>query len=65
VVATKDPLGRPIFWFTAVPIENVEPGTDRFAIGENQVSVTPLRLDITDEQCLEECRTRLPFTSPG
>ena len=65
VVATKDPLGRPIFWFTAVPIENVEPGTDRFAIGQNQVSVTPLRLDITDVQCLEECRTRLPFTSPG
>jgi hypothetical protein len=29
------------------------------------VSVTPLRLDITDEQCLEECRSRLPFTSPG
>ncbi len=61
VVPMKDPYGRTVYWFTAVPIESVEPGTDRFAISENRVSVTPLRLDITDDQGLAECRSRFPF----
>ncbi len=63
VVPMSDPYGRPLYWFTAVPIESVEPGTDRFAISENRVSVTPLSIDITDGKCLAECQQRYPFST--
>src|ERR1041384_6961523 len=52
VVPGKDPMGRPIFWFTVTPIEGAEEGTDRWAIEHNWVSITPLRLDLTDEKDL-------------
>jgi 5'-nucleotidase len=61
VVDAKDPQGRPIFWFTALPIEDVEEGTDRWAVSTGHVSVTPLRLDLTDEKRLAEGMTRHPF----
>lgn len=50
VVPGKDPMGRPIFWFSVKPVEQVEAGTDRWAMERNLVSLTPLRLDLTDEQ---------------
>jgi 5'-nucleotidase len=50
VAPSKDPMGRPIFWFTIIPLEGAEEGTDRWAVEHNWVSVTPLRLDITDEK---------------
>src|ERR1043166_392757 len=49
VVPDKDPMGRPIFWFTVTPLEGAAKGTDRGAIEHNWVSITPLRLDLTDE----------------
>jgi 5'-nucleotidase len=52
VVAGKDPMGRPIFWFTVTPLEGAEEGTDRWAIEHDWVSITPLRLDLTDEKRL-------------
>jgi 5'-nucleotidase len=52
VVPSKDPMGRPIFWFTVTPLEGAEEGTDRWAIEHNWVSITPLRLDLTDEKDL-------------
>jgi 5'-nucleotidase len=53
VIPSKDPLGRDIYWFTAKALEAPEQGTDRFAIeSANQVSITPLRLDLTDERAL-------------
>jgi 5'-nucleotidase len=59
VVPGKDPMGRSLFWFTSTPIEDVEEGTDRWAIEHGYVSVTPLRLDLTDEQQLARAtRTR-------
>jgi 5'-nucleotidase len=45
-------MGRPHYWFTVKPIEEVEPGTDRWAMGEGYVSITPLRLDLTDHDAL-------------
>ena len=50
VVPDKDPMGRAIFWFTVMPLEAAEEGTDRWAVEHNWVSVTPLRLDLTDEK---------------
>jgi 5'-nucleotidase len=49
VVPDKDPVGRSIFWFTVTPLEGAAKGTDRWAIEHNWVSITPLRLDLTDE----------------
>jgi 5'-nucleotidase len=50
VAPSKDPMGRPIFWFTVIPLQGAEEGTDRWAVEHNWVSVTPLRLDLTDEK---------------
>jgi broad specificity polyphosphatase/5'/3'-nucleotidase SurE len=49
VVPDKDPAGRPIFWFTVTPLEGAAEGTDRWAVEHDWVSITPLRLDLTDE----------------
>jgi 5'-nucleotidase len=64
VVPTKDPLGRDLFWFTVSPIEGAEGGTDRWAVEQGWVSLTPLRLDLTDEQQLQNIRARHPLDAP-
>jgi 5'/3'-nucleotidase len=48
VVPGKDPMGRAHWWFTVVPIETAEEGTDRWAIEQGYVSMMPLSLDLTD-----------------
>ena len=48
VVPGEDPMGRHHFWLTVQPIEETEEGTDRWAVNEGWVSLTPLRLDLTD-----------------
>jgi 5'-nucleotidase len=52
VVPGKDPRGRPHFWITVEPLEPAEEGTDRWAVEHGWVSLTPLRLDLTDEAAL-------------
>lgn len=59
VVASKDPYGRANYWFTVVPIQDVEEGTDRWAIEQGYVSMTPLRLDLTDNACLKHATEKL------
>jgi 5'-nucleotidase len=49
-VPGKDPMGRTHYWFTVVPVEATEEGTDRWAIEQGYVSMTPLRLDLTDHE---------------
>jgi 5'-nucleotidase len=61
VVPTKDPAGRELYWFTVLPIEETEVGTDRWAVEQGWVSLTPLRLDLTDEVGLEVVRARHPL----
>jgi 5'-nucleotidase len=48
VVPGKDPMGRTHYWFTVIPVEATEEGTDRWAVEQGYVSMTPLRLDLTD-----------------
>jgi len=50
VVPGKDPMGRPLFWFTVIPLTGEEEGTDHWAFAHHWVSVTPLRLDLTAEK---------------
>ena len=52
VVRDKDPMGREIFWFTVKPLDDEVEGTDRWAVANDWVSVTPLRLDLTAEKDL-------------
>jgi 5'-nucleotidase len=56
VVPAKDPAGRAIYWYTVVPVESTDGGSDRRAFEQGYVSMTPLRLDLTDEAALERVR---------
>jgi 5'-nucleotidase len=56
VVPGKDPMGRTHYWFTVVPVEATEEGTDRWAVEQGYVSMTPLRLDLTEHEKLAEAR---------
>jgi 5'-nucleotidase len=53
VVPTEDPLGRPYYWFTPVPLERHPANSDVWAVRHGYVSMTPLRLDLTDHAELE------------
>ena len=61
IVPTTDPLGRELYWFTVTPIEGSEEGTDRWAVEQGWISLTPLRLDLTDEARLADVRRRVPL----
>lgn len=61
VVPDQDPMGRQHYWFTVAPIEETEEGTDRWAFERDLVSVTPLRLDLTDNVALAASRLVHPF----
>lgn len=58
LVTREDPRGKPYYWIggeapTGVP----EEGTDFGALAENCVTITPLHLDLTAYQTLEEIRS--------
>ncbi len=58
IVADEDPKGRPVFWFTVAPLEELKEGTDLCAIDRGSVSLTPLRLDLTDYEQLRRVRRK-------
>lgn len=60
VVPIVDPLGRKMSWISVRPIEEMEEGTDRWAMREGFVSLTPLSLDLTDFRTLRAARQRTP-----
>ncbi len=61
VVPGEDPMGRKHFWLTVRPIEGSEDGTDRWAVKEGWVSLTPLELDLTDHAALERVKAEQPL----
>jgi 5'-nucleotidase len=61
VVPGQDPMGRKHFWFVVKPIEETEEGTDRWAVEHGYVSITPLRLDLTNESELASAQSRFPL----
>lgn len=61
VIPTTDPLGRELFWFSVRALEGAEEGTDRWAVEQRWISMTPLRLDLTDETTLAACREHRPM----
>jgi 5'-nucleotidase len=56
VIPSTDPMGRKIYWISVVPLEAAEEGTDRWAVENGKVSITPLRLDLTNEKELSRRR---------
>ncbi len=54
-VATSDPRGRPIYWIgPAGEEEDAGPGTDFDAIRRGYISVTPIHVDLTRYQALDQ-----------
>ena len=53
IVPGTDPMNRKHYWFTVTPLEPAEEGTDRWAVENDFVSITPLRLDLTNETELQ------------
>ena len=64
VVPAKDPMGRTHYWFTVVPVEATEEGSDRWAIEQGYVSMTPLTLDLTEHQALGRGRKLAAWKNP-
>lgn len=62
IVPGIDPMGRKHYWFTVVPLEPAEEGTDRWAMENNLVSITPLRLDLTNEAELKKREQMQPVS---
>lgn len=64
IVPGEDPMGRRHYWFTVVPIEETEPGTDLWAMERGYISITPLTLDLTALDDLERMREAHAFDTP-
>ena len=60
VVPGKDPMGRQHFWFVVRPVVATDEGSDRWAVEHGYISMTPLRLDLTNEEELAAALTRIP-----
>lgn len=61
IVPTSDPMGRELYWFSVKPLQGAEEGTDRWAIEQNWISMSPLCLDVTDHRLLTQCREQRPL----
>lgn len=58
VVRTTTPYGDTVYWIGPVGMAaDAAPGTDFHAVEQGTVSVTPLRLDLTQHSQLDEIRT--------
>jgi 5'-nucleotidase len=57
LVRKVDPRGREYYWIGGEdPVWDPEAGTDFHAVDQGYISVTPLRLDLTDRPALESLR---------
>jgi 5'-nucleotidase len=65
VATMADPHGREVYWLTVRPIEETEPGTDRWALQRDHVSITPLQLDLTDHPALADASKRVKLDEPA
>jgi 5'-nucleotidase len=52
VVPAQDPYERPVFWLAVTQLREHAPDTDLWAFERGYVTMTPLRLDLTDHSAL-------------
>ena len=58
LIRRKDPFGRDYFWIGGAPPGVAgEPGTDLHAVGAGYVSITPVQLDLTNHELIEQIAT--------
>jgi 5'-nucleotidase len=60
IVPAVDPMGRKHYWFTVIPLEPAEEGTDRWAVENSYTSITPLGLDLTHQEELKKRMQQQP-----
>jgi 5'-nucleotidase len=53
VVPGEDPQGRVHYWFSATPVSAPDKGSDRWAVEQGMISLTPITLDVTDRAWLK------------
>lgn len=52
-----DPRGRPYYWIGGEPLEDeLQEGTDEWAVAHDYISITPLQLDLTANGLLDQFR---------
>ena len=57
IISMKDPKGRQVYWIgPAGAGADAGPGTDFYAVAGNQVSITPLQVDLTRHEALPRVR---------
>jgi 5'-nucleotidase len=61
IVQDTDPMGREHYWFTVIPLERLREGTDLWAVEHGYISMTPLRLDLTDYEELGRAKESIPW----
>jgi len=55
IVRSEDPRGRPVYWVGAAGLsQDAGPGTDFHAVANGYVSVTPLQIDLTRHNMIED-----------
>lgn len=60
VIKSLSPRGETLYWVGAAgEAQDAGPGTDFYAVANQQVSITPLRADLTYTQQLEQLKTWL------
>ena len=58
IVRKTDPCGRPYYWLGGEePVRIGEPGSDIDALDHGYVSITPVRLDVTDHDAIDHLRS--------
>ncbi|HWH37595.1 MAG TPA: 5'/3'-nucleotidase SurE [Candidatus Limnocylindrales bacterium] len=60
VLPGDDPMGRRHYWFTVVPLDDPAEGTDLWAMSQGYISMTPLRLDLTNHAALQKVEADTP-----
>jgi 5'-nucleotidase len=61
VLPGTDPYGRRHHWIAVRPLEDVEEGSDRWGVRNGLVTLTPLRLDLTDTELLGRVAKEIPL----
>jgi 5'-nucleotidase len=54
-------MGRAHYWLSVRRVDALEEETDRWAVRHGYVSMTPLRLDLTDGAALEQAKAQIPL----
>jgi len=58
VIKQKDPRGKDIYWIgMAGPEQDAGEGTDFYAINQNKVSITPIKIDLTHHEAIQDLKS--------